>query len=915
MKAEPIILRGGAIPSEAKGILRRALAYVLDQYATALGFLGLLASVIYMILMLDLQAQEGGTAAVNLAAHQRMLVQRGEFLVLKLMSSNTHAEREKIRQSMLQMLTILEGQHAYLRDGDRLIRQGPRLMAEPGSLAAELRPVFFEPFNLNGDMMTFISAMKGILAAPIDSITPDSKYGRVIVSELPERILAGLDKVVSYHQFEADARLKNTQNLQTVSLALILMALFFGGSVVLRPLVTRLKDSKAGLQTQKDFSDNVVNTAQALIVGIDRGGKIALFNRYAQEITGWAEDEVIGEPFFERFFPPGDRTVLADIFRQMMEGQSGSESGLETHLLIRSDELVDVVWHNTVILDPDTRQPMLFLATGDDITERKLAENQLQQTLKELGNLSARLQGEINLAATLQRSLLPSPSINLPGVQGLSTLITSSEVGGDYYDYFQVGGYQSVILVGDVSGHGVAAGTMVSAAKGGLYPLISEGVTRPAEILRLLNETLLVTAHQSLLMTMSCLSLDSRTGRLRFANAGHVFPYLRRRGETEWTMLEGSAGLPLGKSIDVDYLAVEQELDLEIGDRVFLFTDGLVEEESPLGEPFGYDRLEDLLREHANSDAKDLHQAVLDALRAHCGREGFEDDVTLTVFDHTDRVETQGIGDTSDQLIRISEGLYRGQRDRFTSPISRQLVVFLSEGEFHDLLPRMAEDGIRRVIPRDDPFYHRVGWDKLLGQHRYSQDDDLYSLTPDRMDERQFLLTHSDEKLFLMEETRAWLDELGVLSEDHLDAVLLVMDEMIENSLYGAPRDGQSRPYYEKGSTRALEPAEALRIDLTVGAQTVGLMVTDNWGTLTPSVYLDHLTHTLKSGVEAGIGGAGLYLMWRMSDYLQIRVVPNRRTQITTLWDLDRPLAVGLRTGFQFLYHNEFNEVVTHDAG
>jgi len=916
MKAEPIVQGAILSPSDAKGLVRRAVAYILDQYATALGFMGLLASVIYVILMMDLQAQEGGTAAVNLGANQRMLVQRGEFLTLKLLSAPDHATRQKIRQDMTQMLTVLESQHAYLRDGDRMIRQGPRLLAEPGVLAPELRPIFFAPTNLNSDVMAFIGALKGILGSPIDAeLNPKDPNFRVILSDTTERILSGLDKVVSYHQFEADAKLKNTQNLQTVSLGLILLALFFGGSVILRPLVMRLKDSMASLQTQKDFSDNVINTAQALIVGVDRSGNVALINRYAQEITGWAEDEVIGQPFFERFFPSEERKSLEANFREMMSGNIAGESGLEARVLIRSQELIDVIWHNTVILDPASREPSLFLATGDDITERKLAENQLQQTLKELGNLSSRLQGEINLAATLQRSILPNPTINLPGSQGLATLITSSEVGGDYYDYYQIGGYQTVLLIGDVSGHGVAAGTMVSAAKGGLYPLISEGVTRPSEILRSLNETMLVTAHQSLLMTMSCLSLDGRTGRLRFANAGHVFPYLRRRGETEWTMLEGSVGLPLGKTVDVDYLAVEQELELDIGDRLFLFTDGLVEEESPLGEPFGYDRLESLLREHSQSDAQVLHEAILSALRTHCGREGFGDDVTLAVFDHTDRVEVQAIGDTSEQLIRISEGLYRVQQDRFTSPISRQLVVFLSEGEFHDLLPRMAEDGIRRVLPKGDAFYHRVGWDKLLGQHRFTRDDDLYGLAPERMDERHFQLTHSDEKLFLMEETRAWLEELGVLSEDHLDAVLLVMDEMIENSLYGAPRDGQSRPYYEKGQTRPLEPHEAIRIDLVVGMETVGLMVTDNWGTLTPSVYLDHLTHTLASGVEAGIGGAGLYLMWRMSDYLQIRVTPNRRTQLTTLWDLNRPLTVGLRTGFQFLYHNEFNEVVSHDAG
>jgi PAS domain S-box-containing protein len=702
-------------------------------------------------------------------------------------------------------------------------------------------------------------------------------------------------------------------------LALIIIGLFLGGGVVLRPLVMRLKDSMASLKTQKDFSDNVINTAQALIVGVDPSGRVALFNRYAQEITGWMEEEVRGEQFFERFFPAQDRAVLESSFKAMM--QSGKapvdESGIETQVLIRSDELVDVVWHNTVIQDPNTHAPMLFLATGDDITERKRAENRLQQTLSELERLSARLQGEINLAAALQQSILPSPKISLPGAQGLATLITSSEVGGDYYDYYTLGGYQSVFLIGDVSGHGVAAGTMVSAAKGGLYPLINDGVSSPAEILRSLNETMLVTARQSLLMTMSCISLDSRSGHLRFASAGHVLPYLRRRGETRWVMLEGASGLPLGKSANVDYLSLEQEMTLELGDRLFLFTDGVVEQESPLGDPFGYDRLEQLLQDFGDASPEDLHEIILDQLRRHCGSESFEDDVTLAVIEHSDRVEIQATADTSsDQLIRISEGIYRGHRERFTSPISRQLVVFLSEGEFHDLLPRMAMDGIRRVLPRDDAFYHRLGWDSLLEQHHLSPIDDVYALVPDRMDERQFEMTHSDDKLFLMEETRAWLDELGILDADHLDAVLVVMDEMIENCLYAAPRDGQSRPYYEKGAVRALDEAhESIRIDIVVGPETIGMMATDSWGTLTPATYLDYLTHTLRSGVEAGVGGAGLYLMWRMSDYMQIRVTPHKRTQITTLWDLNRPLAVGLRTGFQFLYHSEFDEVVSHDIG
>jgi sigma-B regulation protein RsbU (phosphoserine phosphatase) len=899
-----------------QGIIRESLTWALDQYATVLGLLAMTAVVTYAVLISDLRSQEGTAAALNLAGQQRTLVERGVILALKMGTTENHAERQAIRQQMVDTITLFENMHAYLRNGDRLIRQGPRLLAEPGELAPELSLVYFsEPIYLDRQITAYTTAIRKLLAQPVDAVTPDDPSLQLLTSDAPEKILSGLDKVVAYYQQNADFRLQNTQNLQGVMLVFFLFALAFGGVGLLNPLVKRLKDSMANLQAQRDFNENIINTAQALIIGLDPQGRITLFNRFSQEISGWVEEEVRGSEFFTRLFAADQQDKMKTLFEDVMQGGLSGEAGAEIPMLIRSEELVDIIWHATVVRDQTTQQPVMFLITGDDITERKRAEDRLQATLVELEKLSGRMQEEINLAATLQHSILPDPRIVLPGVQGAASLTTSSEVGGDYYDYYKVGGYYSIMMIGDVSGHGVAAGTMVSAAKAGTYPLVSEGVTRPAEILRSLNKTILATAHQSLLMTMGCLSLDSRTGHLRFANAGHVLPYLKRRGERHWTMMEGG-GSPLGKSLDSDYLAVEQELQIEIGDRIFLYTDGVVEQESARGEPFGYDRLELILNKHAEAEPHVLEEKIREALRAHSGREHFEDDVTVIVLEHTERVEVQAARDEdSTQLIRVTEGFYRRQSDHFNSPTSRQLVVFLSEGEFHDLLPRLSVDGIRRVLPRDDAFYHRIGWEHLLGQHQPSPDDDIYKLIPNRVMERQFQLTHSDDKLFFMEETQAWLEDLDILTPDHLGSVLVVLDEMVENCLYGAPRDGQSRPFYVKGMTRSLSENEQVRIDLVVGPETIGLSVTDNWGTLTPAIFLNHLTHTLHRGVEAGVGGAGLYLMWRMSDYLQVRVTPHRRTQITTLWDLSRPLQVGLKTGFQFLYHSEHDEVVSHDSG
>jgi sigma-B regulation protein RsbU (phosphoserine phosphatase) len=84
-------------------------------------------------------------------------------------------------------------------------------------------------------------------------------------------------------------------------------------------------------------------------------------------------------------------------------------------------------------------------------------------------------------------------------------------------------------------------------------------------------------------------------------------------------------------------------------------------------------------------------------------------------------------------------------------------------------------------------------------------------------------------------------------------------------------------------------------------------MVTDNWGTLTPAVFLKSISHAMDSGVEAGIGGAGLYMLWRLSDYFQVRIFPQQKTQVTTLWDLSSPVNMDTSSGFQFLYHSKYD--------
>lgn len=894
-------------------IFRRIIGQIADQYATVLLVLGAVSTITYMVLITDIRNQEGNARLVKMSTEQGQLIGDINLLLTEKTYLTDANEIRRVDAKIISNLTQLDQTHASLSAGDRYIREGDRLVHVPGTLSQDLRLIYFDNAKpLDHQMRTYLTTVRDLYRRSADHITLDDPVLNKLLFTLSPQLLEEISKASSIYQRQSEFMLGTTTNKQHMMFGISLATLLMVGTLLLQPLVLKLKDSALKMKQEKAFADNVINTTQALIIGLDTDAQVVLFNHHAEENSGWSEEEVKGKDFFSHFIPEHDQAELRKLFTEMMSGDAQYADSIETLMRISTGDLLNIIWNPTVITDSDGR-PLMFLATGLDITERKEAEQQVKQANAELAQLSSRLQGEVNLAATLQRSILPQPNIALPGIAGLANLLTSSEVGGDYYDYYKVGGHNSILFIGDVSGHGVAAGTMVGAAKAGVYPLIHEGYTNPGEILNSLNINMQATAQQSLLMTMACLSLDARNGRLVFANAGHVLPYLLRKNAQHWEMLEAS-GLPLGNSLDSDYLQTAIELTLDVGDKLFLYTDGLVEEESPSGEPFGYDRLEFLLNANVDvEDPEDLRNILMDALRVHCRGTAYTDDITIVVISHTDRVSQVAQSNDVSDIIRISEGFYR-QGEHPIPRISKEYVVFLAEQGYSDLLTRFSQDGICRILPKNDDFCHKLGWEHLLNQHHESADDDLYSLMPGQPQYRQFNLTHTEDKPFITEEIYSWLNDQGNLPKDHIEALMVILDEMTENSLYAAPRDGKGVAYYQKGESRELDAHEEVRIDIALTDGLLGLMITDNWGTLTPGVFLKNIAHAMENGVEAGIGGVGLYMMWRLSDYLQIRVHPQKRTQVTTLWGINNPIDMDVDSGIQFIYHTEYEAAYTVGA-
>lgn len=142
--------------------------------------------------------------------------------------------------------------------------------------------------------------------------------------------------------------------------------------------------AREALQQSKEYFEKVVNNARALIVGLNQDGKIVLFNKYCEQITGWSSLEVLGRDWFSLFVPPAYQPAAGNTFKKLLEQTDNSE--FENPIITRSGEERIISWKNTIIREKHTAHPVI-IAIGNDITERQKTE-MLLKTLSNLDGLT-----------------------------------------------------------------------------------------------------------------------------------------------------------------------------------------------------------------------------------------------------------------------------------------------------------------------------------------------------------------------------------------------------------------------------------------------------------------------------------------------------------------------------------------------
>ncbi|HVT58684.1 MAG TPA: SpoIIE family protein phosphatase [Thermoanaerobaculia bacterium] len=247
-----------------------------------------------------------------------------------------------------------------------------------------------------------------------------------------------------------------------------------------------------------------------------------------------------------------------------------------------------------------------------------------------------RLEREMDLAAEIQRQILPHGVPTVAGFELLGWNRPARQIGGDYYDIFPWKDGRVGLVVGDVSGKGMPAALMVSTLHSALHLLLDQTGFGPP-LLDRLNRHVLESSAANKFITLLLAELDPASGELLYLNAGHNPALLVRRGtgggEREGACAVeqlGSTGLPIGVLPGSRFQA--RTVTIEPGDLLCIYSDGITEAESPADEEFGSGRLLELLRENCDQPLAEILAAIQNATTQFSAGLPQGDDQTLILL-------------------------------------------------------------------------------------------------------------------------------------------------------------------------------------------------------------------------------------------------------------------------------------------
>ncbi len=262
------------------------------------------------------------------------------------------------------------------------------------------------------------------------------------------------------------------------------------------------------------------------------------------------------------------------------------------------------------------------------------ANQQISALNEKLTEENLRLSAELEVAYKIQQMVLPKES-EMEAIADLDIagfMEPADEVGGDYYDVLLSNDGKVKIGIGDVTGHGLESGVLMLMVQTAIRTLQQCNVTDPVQFFDVLNRTIYANLERmNSDKNLTLALLDYNDGKVVVSGQHEEAIVLRSDGEMELidTM---DLGFPIGLDEEIADFVAQKEVELNSGDVVVVYTDGITEAEDLNGVQYGLERLCQVLENHRHENAKKIEELVIADLREHIGKQKVFDDITLLVF-------------------------------------------------------------------------------------------------------------------------------------------------------------------------------------------------------------------------------------------------------------------------------------------
>jgi sigma-B regulation protein RsbU (phosphoserine phosphatase) len=260
-------------------------------------------------------------------------------------------------------------------------------------------------------------------------------------------------------------------------------------------------------------------------------------------------------------------------------------------------------------------------------------ETQLKHYIENLKSTTAAKEmiDELRIAQQIQLGMIPKlfpPYPDTPEIDLFAKLEPAKEVGGDMYDFFFIDDTHLCLAIGDVSGKGVPASLLMAVTRTLLRAKAVSGISSD-ELVNSIKKDFQDIHDSKMFVTFFLAIVDLSTGEMNYTSAGHNPPFLIS-AKKDFITLESETSLPLGVKIQKTYKSAK--INLEAGDKIILYTDGITEAMNTNSDLFGEENLEKVLKSSADEDVKNIAEGIFSFVKTFAGEAEQYDDMTLVVF-------------------------------------------------------------------------------------------------------------------------------------------------------------------------------------------------------------------------------------------------------------------------------------------